>query len=109
MWVFVRRGTPLEVTAEYGAWRRVRDVDGTVGWMHSALLSGTRTALITGTLRTLYADPTITSNPVLQAEPGVLGTIDTCSAGWCRISIRGRIGWIPQEYFWGTFANENLN
>lgn len=106
LWVFVRRGTPLEVTAEYGAWRRVRDVDGTVGWMHSALLSGTRTALLTGTVRTLFAEPSVNANEILKAEAGVLATIDTCSSGWCRINIRGRVGWLPQEHMWGTYSNE---
>jgi SH3-like domain-containing protein len=108
LWVFVRRGTPLEVTAEYGAWRRVRDVDGTVGWMHSALLSGTRTALLTGTLRTLFKDPSINSARVLRAEAGVLGIIETCTAGWCRLNIQGRGGWLPQEHFWGTYSNESF-
>jgi len=108
LWVFVRRGTPLEVTAEYGSWRRVRDVDGTVGWMHSALLSGTRTALFTGTLRTLFAEPNINSEAVLRAEAGVLGTIDTCNAGWCRLNVHGRVGWLPQEHFWGTYSNESF-
>ncbi|MCK5041849.1 MAG: SH3 domain-containing protein [Sphingomonadales bacterium] len=108
LWVFVRRGTPLEVTAEYGAWRRVRDVDGTVGWMHSALLSGTRTALFTGTLRTLFADPSINAATVLRAEAGVLGTIETCVSGWCKLNVHGREGWLPQEHFWGTYSNESF-
>lgn len=109
LWVYVRRGTPLEVTAEYGAWRRVRDVDGSVGWMHSALLSGTRTALLTGTIRTLYSEPSVTSASILRAEAGVLGTIETCVNGWCRLNVHGRTGWLPQEHFWGTYSNETIN
>lgn len=46
-WEFLHRGLPLEVTAEYGQWRRVRDADGMGGWVHQALLSGARTALVT--------------------------------------------------------------
>ena len=45
-WEFVHRGLPLEITAEYGQWRRVRDADGAGGWVHHALLSGVRTALV---------------------------------------------------------------
>ena len=108
LWVYVQQGTPLEVTAEYGAWRRVRDYDGTVGWMHSALLSGTRTGLLTGTLRTLYSAPDINSRAVLRAEPGVLGIVDRCENGWCLFDIRGREGWLPQEHFWGTYFNEGI-
>ena len=47
-WEFVHRGLPLEITAEYGQWRRVRDADGAGGWVHHALLSGVRTALVRG-------------------------------------------------------------
>ena len=33
-WVYKRRDLPVEVTAEYGHWRRVRDRDGAGGWVH---------------------------------------------------------------------------
>ena len=108
LWVFVRRGTPLEVTAEYGAWRRVRDIDGTIGWMHSALLSGTRTGVVSGSLRTFYAEPNISSAAVLRAETGVMGTIESCREGWCQMDVRGITGWLPQEHFWGTYFNEEF-
>jgi len=109
LWVYVKRGIPLEITAEYGAWRRVRDFEGTTGWMHSALLSGTRTAIITGqNIRNLYAEPTVSSRPVLRAEPGVISAIEVCENGWCQIDIMGREGWIPQEDIWGTYSFENI-
>ncbi len=108
LWVFVKRGIPLEITAEYGAWRRVRDNEGTTGWMHSALLSGTRTSLITGPIRTLYAEPSVSARKVLRAEPGVISALESCSNGWCRIDIMGREGWIPQEHIWGTYSFENI-
>ncbi len=31
-WVFQRRNMPLQITAEYGHWRRVVDRDGEGGW-----------------------------------------------------------------------------
>ena len=37
-WVFTRKGMPVEITAEYGHWRRVRDRDGVGGWVHYSLL-----------------------------------------------------------------------
>ncbi|NNF73231.1 MAG: aspartyl-trna synthetase, partial [Rhodobacteraceae bacterium] len=45
-WVFTRRDMPLEITGEYGHWRRVRDRDGAGGWMHYSLLSGARTVIV---------------------------------------------------------------
>src|SRR5690606_28755156 len=46
LWVYQRAGTPLEIIDEWGNWRRVRDDAGTSGWMHAALLSGRRTAVV---------------------------------------------------------------
>jgi hypothetical protein len=43
-WIYRVSGLPLEITAEYGNWRQVRDSDGVSGWMHRALLSSKRTA-----------------------------------------------------------------
>ena len=41
-WEFVQRGMPLEVTAEYGQWRRVRDADGAGGAQSRAELPAGR-------------------------------------------------------------------
>ena len=45
-WVFQRAGLPVEITAEFETWRRVRDSEGAEGWVLHSLLSGRRTALV---------------------------------------------------------------
>jgi SH3-like domain-containing protein len=45
-WVYTRAGLPVEVTAEYENWRRVRDWEGAEGWVYHSLLSGRRTAIV---------------------------------------------------------------
>ncbi len=65
-WVFKRRGMPLEITAEYGHWRRVQDRDGAGGWVHYALLSGVRTVLVEEDMLTVHARPD-TRAPVTAA------------------------------------------
>lgn len=45
-WVFVKKGEPVEITAEYGQWRQIRDVTGEGGWVHSSVLSGKRSVII---------------------------------------------------------------
>lgn len=109
LWVYVRPGLPLEIIGEYGPWRRVRDWDGTAGWMHRALLSGDRTALISGGTRTLRRDAATTAAPVLRAEPGVIGEIRECNDGWCRLEIGNRAGWLPRSEIWGTYENEDFD
>ena len=45
-WVFTRAGLPVEITAESENWRRIRDSEGTEGWVYHALLSSRRTVLV---------------------------------------------------------------
>lgn len=106
LWVYKRAGWPFLVTGENGVWRRVRDKDGTEGWMHVGLLSSQRMAVVTGDWRVLTAKPAADSRQVMRAEPGVIGRLDRCRDGRCRLTIEGRSGWLGQEEFWGAFKDE---
>src|SRR5215217_1138160 len=46
-WVFTRAGLPVEITAEFENWRRIRDWEGSEGWVYHSLLSGRRTGVVT--------------------------------------------------------------
>src|SRR5262245_32373229 len=39
-WVYNRSALPVEVTAEFENWRRIRDWEGSEGWVYHSLLSG---------------------------------------------------------------------
>src|SRR6267143_4782108 len=39
-WIYTRSGLPVEITAEFENWRRVRDSEGSEGWVYHSLLSG---------------------------------------------------------------------
>jgi SH3-like domain-containing protein len=102
-WAFVHRGQPLEVTAEYGHWRRVRDADGAGGWVHHSLLSGVRTVEVrTEGMTPLRA--AAAENTALRAylEPGVVAELEECHGGWCRIEADGIGGWIARAALWGV-------
>ena len=108
-WEFVQRGLPLQITAEYGQWRRVRDADGAGGWVHSALLSGVRTALVQGGVPVpLRAGPTDQAAVRAIAEPGVVGELKACRGGWCEIATGGIEGWLPRGTIWGVGSDETV-
>ena len=44
--VYTRAGLPVEITAESDNWRRIRDWEGSEGWVYHSLLSGRRTAVV---------------------------------------------------------------
>ena len=107
-WVFTRRDMPLEITGEYGHWRRVRDQDGAGGWMHYALLSGVRTAIVTEPMARLRKSPAENAMVTARAEQGVVARLDSCVPDWCRIKAGGRRGWIRRHALWGVAADETL-
>jgi SH3-like domain-containing protein len=45
-WVYTRPALPVEITAEFENWRKIRDRDGSEGWVYHTLLSGRRTAFV---------------------------------------------------------------
>ena len=107
-WVFVRRGLPVEIIAEFDVWRRIRDWQGTVGWVHQSMLDGRRTARVTGTERELRSDPAEAASPVARLAPGVIGRLLECEAAWCKIDAEGYRGWLRRDEFWGTYPDEQV-
>ena len=105
-WVFKRRGMPLEVTAEYGHWRRVQDRDGQGGWVHYALLSGIRTVLIEEDMLQVRARPQEGAPVVAAFELGVVAQLGACDPIWCEVTAGGHTGWTRKENLWGVDADE---
>jgi SH3-like domain-containing protein len=111
-WIYTRVGLPVEITAEFENWRRIRDSDGTEGWVYHSLLSGKRTATVQlkskAELAPLHAKPDLQSEVTAQLQSGVLGAVKHCNGGWCRISGDGFDGWIEQNRLWGVYPNEKI-
>jgi SH3-like domain-containing protein len=112
-WVYTRPGLPVEITAEFENWRRIRDRDGTEGWVYHSLLSGKRTAYVAklktnNGLAPLYESADANSALRASLEPGVLGVVKRCNGHWCRFSGEGFDGFIEQDRLWGVYPNEKI-
>ena len=111
-WVYTRAGMPVEITAEFENWRRVRDWEGAEGWVYHSLLSGRRTAIVVPTLKNdlvpLYAEHDLKSAVVAKLQAGVLGSLKSCTGTWCAFSGKGFDGWIRQDRLWGAYPNEKV-
>jgi SH3-like domain-containing protein len=112
-WVYTRSGLPVEITAEFENWRRVRDSEGAEGWVYHSLLSGRRTAVITmkhkDDLAPLYESADTTSVVTARLQVGVLAQVKKCTSVWCHISGSGFDGWIEQQRLWGVYADEKVD
>jgi SH3-like domain-containing protein len=101
-WVYKRQLLPLKVVAVYEDWRKIEDPDGDQGWMHVSLVTPNRTALVTGSgVASLRDSPEATARIAWRVEPGVVGRVDDCQKGWCRLDVSGRSGYIEAERLWG--------
>lgn len=106
-WVFTRRGAPLEVIAEHGLWRRVRDQDDSTGWIHHAMLRNWRSAVVTAAPETvLRRSPDWSAAPVAKLETGVTARLDACEPHWCLVETSGVEGWAPKADIWGVKPGE---
>lgn len=112
-WLYTKSGLPVEIIQEYDNWRRIRDADGTEGWVYQSLLAGKRTAIVAPWERgkadnviDLYASASDTSRVVARAEAGVIATIRECTGQWCQLETQGTRGWIRQGKIWGAYPDE---
>jgi SH3-like domain-containing protein len=108
-WVLMRQGMPVEITAEYEVWRRVRDPDGDEGWVHKNALSGRRTAIVAGKTHDLRDDDGDQAPVVAHLDDGAVGQIIKCAKDWCKLSFAGTRGWLKKSEFWGAYSDETFD
>lgn len=109
-WVFKKQGLPIEIVQEFDTWRKVRDFEGEEGWIHQALLSGKRNAIVKAEKGGLLVRKPVTdARPVALLEDKVLFDIDQCSGAWCAGEADGFKGWIERKSLWGVYADEELD
>src|ERR1700730_5675209 len=111
VWVYTRAALPVEITAEFENWRRIRDWDGGEGWVYHSLLSGRRMIMVAPKAKPneeavpLFDRAERTGKLTARLQPGVQGSVKRCTGDWCRIAGDGFDGWIEQDRLWGVYPN----
>ena len=108
LWQYRQAGLPLMVDAEFGVWRKVRDADGTTGWMHGAGLSLLRMAFIHEGMAKIYQQDNSESGVVAVAEKNALFELESCPKNWCRVTTDTVKGWVQRTAIWGVLKDESL-
>ena len=107
LWIYHRKDLPVVVLAKYDVWRRIEDSTGTIGWVHSAMLSGRRTVVVTGAHAAKVRDGNGPDGKVIAfAQSGVVAKLEACEARACEIMASGTEGWIDKQDIWGVGAGE---
>jgi len=106
-WVYRRAKMPVEVVEEFDVWRKIRDVDGTSGWVHKTMLEGKRNVMVKGKkAQIVRVDHDQDAKPMIKVEPTVIARLVECTKDWCRVQIDGRKGWIEKSNLWGVYPQE---
>ncbi|GGB86704.1 hypothetical protein GCM10011494_01260 [Novosphingobium endophyticum] len=106
-WVYKRRNLPVRIVRREGPWRLIEDPDGDKGWMRDLLLSRERSAIVIGEgLAEMYAEGKASSSMLWRIEPGVVGLLGKCEAGWCAFDVDGHRGFVRESRLWGAGAPE---
>lgn len=109
---YVRAGLPVEIVQEFDNWRKIRDSDGSEGWVFHSLLTGNRTALVApwekegtfATRREAEASAAVTA----YLQPRVITDVEQCTGSWCLVGGKEFRGWIGQDKLWGVYPEERF-
>jgi len=107
-WVYRRKGLPVEVIGKSDVWRKIRDWQGTEGWVHERMLTGSRGVIVRGAVRPLHSDPDPASDIVARVEPGVIAKLLECRGAWCRVETADIKGWLGRNEVWGVDPDEEV-
>ena len=120
-WKYQVGGVPVEIIQEFDVWRKIRDVDGSVGWVHQNMLTGTRSGYVTQDagdkvgLRSAAADD---AGIVAWVGPGFPVKINSCNGNWCSVVATDHpadgnpsnySGYLPESDLWGVYKDESFD
>ena len=112
-WVYQQKGLPVEITAESDNWRKVRDSDGSEGWILQSMLAGKRTAVVAGWAGDkqvyLHGSASSASGVLATLAPGALTMVDSCDGAWCYLTTTDYEGYALQSDLWGVYPGERLD
>jgi SH3-like domain-containing protein len=122
-WVYVKAGTPVEIIQEFDTWRKIRDADGSEGWLHQNLLVGNRAGLVApwmpdGEQLALKSGPSTDSGVRAWLTSNLRVDIKECDGTWCEVvatsqpagaSAQAFDGYLEQKELWGVYKDEKFD
>ena len=107
-WTYTRKDVPVEIIAEFDVWRKIRDWQGTEGWVHQGMLSGRRAMVVIGGSHPLRSSDSDAGDQVAVVEAGVFGRLLHCPRNkeFCKVAFGTTEGWLKRDEFWGVYKSE---
>jgi SH3-like domain-containing protein len=109
--IIVNKFEPVEVIAESGNWRQIKDYDKQISWVHVSLLSTKRAVIIKDTKNNtpilMYKTPFDNSLVIAKIDPKVRCTfLNYCNTKVCKVECQSVSGWIDRKMLWGIYDHE---
>ncbi|MBW1859679.1 MAG: SH3 domain-containing protein [Deltaproteobacteria bacterium] len=93
---------PVDIVKTSGDWRKIRDYEGDVGWIHHSLLKEIPAVIVKGSLVNIREGPGTDAKVLFQAESGVSFKVVEKKGKWLRVKhADGDTGWIHDSLIWG--------
>tara|TARA_B110000014_G_C20091346_1_gene571409 strand:- start:832 stop:1287 length:456 start_codon:yes stop_codon:yes gene_type:complete len=99
---YKKKYLPVIILDKSGPFRKIKDFENNIGWIHIALLSKKKSAINIKGNSILFKKPTIYSKPIVRLEVGRLVLINKCNLKWCKITSGNFKGWINKKFLWGN-------
>ena len=101
-WVYQEKHYPVEVIDSFEHWRQIREIDGTIGWVHQKMLKDARYVVIQEEDK-LLSSPSLSGKVIAYVQPGVVARVHSCPAGdYCLLKFsyedKKIEGWFPRRF-----------
>ena len=107
---YIQKNYPIEIIDEFDVWRKTKDHEGNIGWLHKSLIKGDRYILLGVKISSdinIYNRPNgkliglIKKNNILK--------LNECLKNWCNVKNEDIKGWISKKNIWGVYSAEIYN
>lgn len=106
-WVYKRAGLPVEVIALFDTWYRIRDYEGSEGWVHKTQVKFQRRGMMLGAKpHDARAAPEATAPVTAHLMPLVQFNLVSCSKDWCLAKSDDFKGYLRKDTFFGAYPAE---
>ncbi|XCN75058.1 MAG: SH3 domain-containing protein [Candidatus Electrothrix aestuarii] len=99
-------GFPLKVVKRSGKWLKVKDFEGTVGWVHKNVVNRSGHMIVKAQKKSqgkinIRSKPSTRSKIVAKAYYGVVFRTLKKQKGWVKVQHGKVTGWIKRSLLWG--------
>jgi len=104
--IYKNKYLPVLIIDEHYNWRKIKDYDNDVGWVHISQLSRSRTTVTTINNEVIFSSPSIYSKPKAKLEIYQILLVKECNKLWCKVKNSKTNGWIKKDHLWGVKKEE---